>query len=706
MKLVDQLYAALQEHESLRDHDFVEAPRPAAPPAQLEAVAKELALPPDAVALLAHADGWSGFMTGWVLMGTDELVQAQEDASQTFEDCETEEDVAKAALVIARSENDAGMLFYDLRTRQPDGRMELVEWLYEDKARHAGLEELFAEQLRYEQAGIADERAARAELEEEWTEAWRANETSALREALRIRLAEAELPERLTPERIAALPAPHGELPASASLDPASLDPASLDADDAKLCLSLLLHLRGAPSPDEVRRIVAIFRAHFPEPAFPEVARFSWPCGRPATLATGDPVLEEAIGHPARAGAFGLSVTLNSKEGPPRFRFVRSLAVPDPVLEIQVQGPLRRTSSASCIDVKLPLGTEPARLRALAIELAGAVPFVSGYASYGAVASGIPGVTKVYDWSRRFLGIDVRDARLELGALHDSVKNAAWLTLLGDALADSLRARFGDGALSFDSPDVVVTSAAHGVVIEAGQLSVGDVQAAEFPFAVAEVDRRISPLRLRGFRNDELLAIGGVRFVSTYTAYDGPFGDGSATHDWLERWTAPERHLGLTPIEEGEAFLRAIDAAAGTDGLVAWQARRAKSRFSDLLHHLTVVVHGHEAKDECVAALEWAGRFSEHPQGLVLLKLFYGLLRRGDVERARPYLGLVAAASRREKALLHNAACIAARLGDRALALAFLSAAKESGYQGFPSMQRDSDLTSLAGDPEFDALFA
>lgn len=698
MKIVDELYAATRELEALQEYDFVEEPNPPASAAQLAALTGALELPPDLVAFLAHADGWKEAFPGWHIFGTAELEEAQGEASVTFEDCETDEEVAKAALVIARSENDAGMIFYDRRTRQPDGRMELVEWLYEETGRHAGLEELFAERLEAERFGIADERAARAELEEEWTEAWRAHEASALRAATRERLATAELPPRLTAERIAALALPPGDPSTAASPD-------LLESEDATLCITLLLHLRGAPSPDELRAIVAAFRAQFPEPAFPNVSRFSWDTGRPSTLAADCPVLDEAIGHPARGGALGLTVTLASEDGPPPLRFLRTLEVTDPRLELQVQGPLRRTSLSSCIEVRLPLSTDPARVRQLALALAGAVPFLYGYASYGAVASGIPGVTEVYRWCRYCLGIDVRDARLELGALRDSVKNAAWLTLLGDVFVQSLRERFGAEALVFDGLAVQVTPAAHGLVLEAGALSLDDVRAGAFPYAVAEVDRRISPLRLRGFCNDELLSIGGRQFIATYTAYDGPFGDGSATHDWLERWTAPERHLGPTPFERGEALLRALDGAAGTNGLAEWEGKKQKARFSDLLQQLATTVHGHETLDEAVALLEWAARFSEHPQGILLLKLFYGLLQRGDLERARPYLGLVEPASRRVKALFHNAACVAVRLGDRAGALAFLKSAKESGYPAFSSMQSDSDLQSLAGDPEFDALF-
>lgn len=711
MKLVEQLYAAIREHEALQDFDLVEPPRPPADPEVLAALVKKLKLPPDAVALLAAADGWRGFMPGWELFGVAALAGAQKKAASTFEDCETDDEVVRSALVIARSENDAGMLFYDRRTRQPDGRMQLVDWLYDDQRRYDGIEELLAELLRSAQAGIADEQAARAELEEEWTGAWRAREIGALREALRQRLATATLPPPLSPERIAALtPAstpPWRSTAAPPPMPPAPLDPSALDADDAKLCLTLFLHLRGAPSPEELRRLVAAFRAHFPEPAFPSVSRFSWYEGRRATLAPGDPVLDEAIGRPARGGAFGLCVTLASEDGPPPSRFVRRLAVTSPTLELHVPGPLGRSESSSCLEVKLPLGADPARLRALALELSGLVPFLYGYASYGALASGLPGVTRVYEWSRRCLGLDVRDARLELSALRDSVKNAAWLTLLGEPFVAALRERFGDGALVFDGHDVQATPTTHGLVLQAGALSLGEVGLGDPSLlAVAEVDRRISPLRLRSFANDELQSIGGVFFVSTYTAYDGPFGDGFATQDWLERWIAPERHLGPTPVEQGEARLAVLDAALGTSGAATWQAQRHKSTFSDLLRHFAITAHGHETRDEAVAALEWAGRFGEYPQGPVLAKLFHGLLRRGEPERARPYLGMVPTAAARHPLLFHNAACVAAHLGDRAGALAFTRSAKEHDYAAFASMRTDDDLQSLAGDPEFEALFS
>lgn len=707
MEIVDSLYAATREHEALEEYDFVEAPNPPADPDVLAPLAKELDLPPDYIAFLKHANGWRGVVAGWELLGTADLVEAQEHAATTFDDCDVDEEVAKNAIVIGRSENDASMLFYDRRTRKDDGRMELVEWLYEDNARYpAGIEAFFGALLERARDGIAAEKAARAAIEEEWTPAWRANDARAFREALHDRLAQATLSPPLAPERVAGLSA--------LVEDAARLAPASLDAADAKLAITLFLYLRGAPSPAEVRASVALFRKHFPEPQFPNVARFSWDSGRPSTLTEDDPVLAAAIGAPARLGEMGITVTLATTDAAPELRFMRSIGVKDPVLSVHVPGPFGTKASASCVEVDLPLGTDPARVRALAHDVAAALPFHYGYASYGAFASGVPGVAKVYAWSRRCLGIDVRDARLELGALRDAVKNAAWLTLLGRDTCAALRVRFGEDILAFDRPDVTVTETAHGVVVEAGALALDEVRGAEasdptgapsFPVAVAEVDRRIAPLRLQSFSNDELHSIGGVRFVSTYTAYDGPFGDGSATRDWLERFTAPEAHLGPTPFEQGEAHLRAIDAAAGTNGLAAWEAKKKKARFSDLVHQITASAHGHETKDEVVDALAWAGRFNEHTQGVALVKLFYGLLLRGDVARAKPYLGLVPEAAKRTKVLFHNAACVALRLGDVAGAIAYTKQAKESGYTDFASMQADSDLAGLAGNPEFEALF-
>lgn len=695
MELVDTLYAAIREHEALEEYELVEAPCEPADPDALDAVAKELGLPPDYVAFLARADGWSGVIPGWELLGTDALVEAQEHAATTFEDCETEEAVAASALVIGRSENDAGMLFYDRRTLRDDGSMELVDWLYEERARHGGLLDLFAGRLGVARAGIASEHAARSALEAEWTAAWRTEDAKRLLAATRERLAHAEMPARLGVERLALLDAAGGE----------PLVPEQLDADDAKLCISLFVHLRAAPSPGEIRAIVAAFRRHFREPAFPNVARFSWDEGRRATLADGDPVLDAAIGSPARGGELGITVTLASTDAEPEHRLFGRFVSADPVLAIHVPGPLETKTCASCIDVKVPVGTDPSRIRALALEIAALVPFLYGYASYGALAQGVSGVTKVYEWSRRCLGIDVRDARLELRALADSVKNAAWLTLLGDVFVTALEERFGEGALTFDDPAVTTTKTAHGLVVEAGALSLDDVKGGPFPIAVAEVDRRIAPLRLRGFANDELHSIGGRMFVATYTTYDGPFEDGSATRDWLERFTAPEGHLGPTPLERGKAHLRAIDAAAGTNTLAAWEARK-KTRFSDLLQQINASAHGHETKDDVVEALAWAGRFPGYSQGVALVKLFYGLLLRGEAARATPYLALVPACAKRTKMLYHSAACVAARLGDTAAALAFAKEAKASGYEQLATMKSDADLKDLVGDPEFEALFS
>ena len=52
----------------------------------------------------------------------------------------------------------------------------------------------------------------------------------------------------------------------------------------------------------------------------------------------------------------------------------------------------------------------------------------------------------------------------------------------------------------------------------------------------------------------------------------------------------------------------------------------------------------------------------------------------------------------------YNLACIAALRGERALALSLLRQAVADGYRDAGWMERDADLQSLRGDPEFEAL--
>ena len=705
MKSVDDLAKLVAEHDALYeyDHDPEEDPQPPAPAEARAAIVDKLGLPPDYAAFLARCDGWREFEWGWVLAGTGTLETVAENTETTFEDCDVEEDAAKAALVVGFSENDASMLYYDRRTRKPDGSMDLVAWLYEELARYPSIDAYFALLAAGTREEIERQRAARQATRDEWTDAWRARDDAAFREQLASRLASptVALSPVVTAERIEALAI--GREPAVAARD--------LRAADAGVLVAISFYLRAAPTPAEVTAIVKAFHRRFPERPQATIERLG-AGDRDVTVSSladpeHDPVLAAALDGPATSGKFGVTVILDEVGAKPQPEFLRDRTSTAPKLHVLAMRDTLDPTSSSYVAIDLAVDTDPGIVRELVMEIADLVPFVSGQAGYRARASGEEAVAAVYHWSRRFLALDVHDLRLELAPLRSAVKGASWLTMIGAPIRDALVARFGPDHVTFDAAcGIVTTTGRHGVVIESGALDLGDVRSSGFPFAIAEVDRRIAPLRLSGFSNDELLSIGGRQWIATYTEYDGPFGDGTATADWLTRFVVPEGHLGPTPLTHATRLLRAFDEAHGASFVAKWNAEAKKNpRFGELLRHLVNAAHAHDASDEALGALEYVASLASRVQSRAVNNLFYTLLRRSELDRARPFMALAMELGPKNPGIFHNAACILARQGDRAGALTMVKAAIANDYEKKSALETDADLASIAAEPEFRALF-
>jgi hypothetical protein len=182
---------------------------------------------------------------------------------------------------------------------------------------------------------------------------------------------------------------------------------------------------------------------------------------------------------------------------------------------------------ASTLELILPPETDPERLVALAAEAARRGPLLSGVGGF--VASWNPhekptAFWEIHAWCKRWLGLDVQDADAMAWHAFDGLPGSGWLTLVGNVAAD--RARVDLAALRAGPwpHGVEPRSLPHGLLLRAGSApTLGDLNRGEFPFAYAEVARRLAPA-----------------FVKEPTPFWGGFLEHGDTLAWLRRLVEPE----------------------------------------------------------------------------------------------------------------------------------------------------------------------
>jgi tetratricopeptide (TPR) repeat protein len=99
-----------------------------------------------------------------------------------------------------------------------------------------------------------------------------------------------------------------------------------------------------------------------------------------------------------------------------------------------------------------------------------------------------------------------------------------------------------------------------------------------------------------------------------------------------------------------------------------------------------------------------AEKLSPRFDGL-LMNLGVTYLQVGDFVRASEYLRRAIEQNPRDAAAHYNMACLQARVGQRADAVASLTAARNHGMKFTASVRRDPDLSSLRGRRDFETLF-
>jgi len=186
--------------------------------------------------------------------------------------------------------------------------------------------------------------------------------------------------------------------------------------------------------------------------------------------------------------------------------------------------PARATRSA-VLEVTLPFGTDPEKLRALSEEVGRTGPLhalIGGYAARWNPRFRALAFSQLHRWCRRYLGLDVQVPEEMAWHAPRALPGVNWLTLVGEKLARERDLDLAALAARFKEP-VWATDLPSGLLLRAGATpTLGDLNALEWPAAQAEVARALVDL-----------------LVEEPPGFWGDFHDLADTGKWFRRLVAP-----------------------------------------------------------------------------------------------------------------------------------------------------------------------
>ncbi|HKP60299.1 MAG TPA: type VI immunity family protein [Polyangiales bacterium] len=682
------------EHEAAR-REGTEMDSRAGTPApatriQAAQAAREFEFSPEYRAFLELHDGWQSFSWSMSLRSSAELASAEYTRGWLDDGDEAPPPALERALAIGASDSDAALLLL-----LPNG--EVVDWLYQEEQRFPNFIALLQDRREVLERMQASATAARARVQREWTQAYRDQADAELLPELRELLAGAVDPQ----PSAAGEPAPEQPLPAEVA--PEALVLRDGETLRAEVELQLVLYLSAAPSPAEVRATWAAFRRHFPvQGTLQWTQAHHYQFGLQTAESADDLALVERLDIDAE-GYFGLRALLTAADGGGRYTLnLRGL----PPIDADGDAPLPQ---ASFCELLLPSNASAQALAALARELLEFLPVRSGHAGYAASGDeSAVSCAQIFAWCRRFLALDVGRVDGFLPGAWSRLRGASWLTLLGRPFASALEEarRFPSGAQ--------VERCKRGVLIRAGAApTLGDVARGEFPAQIAGVAQALEPLLLDSYDERGMFATGG-RFLHVLRDELPSFAPHGFTHAFLRRLVDPATFLGQTPRERAEALLRRLAPGKGRVAFTHWQQALQKGQASPkLLARLLAVAaaaHGCESVD-AARALEWTIDYSHITADEILLDQSYNNLLiayqfTGELERARRLLPYALERAERNPFIYHSAACVLVKLGELEQGLTCVRWAKQHGYPHMDRLREDRDLSPIASDPRFEAIFS
>lgn len=157
----------------------------------------------------------------------------------------------------------------------------------------------------------------------------------------------------------------------------------------------------------------------------------------------------------------------------------------------------RRSRRAGILELTLYEVHEPELLRALAMDVLEAGPvysLVGGFAFRYDQHDKVVAFEQIYRWAARHVGIDLQVPEDMSWRAPQVVPGVSWLTYVGPSLASHAGIDLGAVAAPPFTHDVRTDAVAGGVLFQAGERPLqGDLNRFRWPFAYAEVARRLGP---------------------------------------------------------------------------------------------------------------------------------------------------------------------------------------------------------------------
>ena len=687
--IIEQVLEVERQEAERKGDEMDSIPRPGASP---DAIAKAEAARGrtfvDAYrAFLATCDGWDHFAWGISLFGTEELSgEEYDDAVETLGYTDDVPAELEAALIIGKNENDATVILL-LDTG------EVVDHLYEETERFPDLGAYLLDRKQTLLEMREDARQAAVRTEREWDPAVRAADDAAITDELRSVVRVAARPP-------AAIAAAGAFADPAATPTPAPKDLVALDGDGelaAALDLGIVLYLGACPTRDETLATFRAFRRAFP---FPGPIKWVLADYMSFGMKRSDDPDAEPFADALRVDDQGFYGLRASGGDEPRAYILNVRGMPP-----DDDG----TRRASFVEVLAPADEDPRKLRELCHALADILPVRSGHGGYFARARDkrhgqADPWDAIFGWCRRYFQIEPCYVDGWLGGAVTRHRGAGWLTVLGRPFVDAL------APLAL-SASISRRDAKHGVVLEAGELTLGDVARGDFPVAVAEVARLLEPVALTSWAKRGNISMGGVWFSTFATQLPGAFNHHHATESYMRRFVDPERFLGPSAREVGMALIQRLRATMDEAKLAAWTERFILDEieyFKDLLQALYLGAYHTPDAELAIEALRHVTRFPDWAPAAAYNNLLLAYLRAGRIDDG---VALMPVALRTAKEgnnphTYHNAACVLVAAGRFDEAMECVRLARDEGYPHMDKIESDDDLTPLRARDDWKALFA
>jgi len=649
-------------------------------------------------ALLKTCDGWEYFSWGVSLFSTQQLIDDYEDAEETLSYSEEVPEELQSALIIGANENDATLYMLC-----DDGSV--VRHLYEEEERWPDLGAFLRSRIETlnDMQRWAGEASERTELE--WDPEFREEDDAALVEDLKAVW-------RPTQPKTHTLEFTKEETPAPSDL-------VARDEDGeltAALDLGFVLFLGFCPTKDEVLETFAAFRETFPFEGTwrwqrADAMSFS---AEEETDPDAEPDFELAIDD---QGFYGLRIiTGPDDEGDEIGAYILNVrGIPPEAIEPEdededevededeeEEGEYQRR--ASFVEVLVPPTEDPAKVRALCERLVDILPVRSGWGGWFArvrdrMAEPDPYDT-VFEWCRRYFHIAPCYIDGWLGGALERHPGVGWLTVVGKPFLDAIELSTPEG--------IDVYNGDHANLYRAGELTLGDVHAGDFPHALSNLAQQLEPVSTTSWSKRGHITMGGIWFSTHSTQLPGAFADHHATEAFMRRFVDPGGFLGPTPREQAIELIERLKASLPEDERQEWiDEMEELTGFRDVLHML--FNGAARTKDEPLAteALEHAAKFPDWALAQVYNNLLYFYDRQNRLDDAMALLpvALTTAEESGNSYTFHNAACLLVKAGRLDEAMHCVQRAKHHDYPLMDQIESDDDLAALRERPEWKALF-